>query len=115
MVVAFVRPSERHAASLAEHIDALVREDRKRGGDLEGCVVFLGGPELVSRLEELARSRWIRIPLAYMKTNQPTPHLVLNPLVGTTISFVDRHVVVRNLSGYQPEAVAAATRSMVAD
>ena len=115
MVVAFVRPSERHATSLVEQIDALVREDRKRGGDLEGCVVFLGGPEQVTRLEELAKARGIRIPLAYMRPDQASPRLVLNPLVATTISFVDHHRVVQNLSGYQREAVAAATRSMLAD
>ena len=92
-----------------------MRKDRKRGGNLEGCVVFLGGPELVGRLEDLARSRGIKIPLLYMKPDLAPSHLALNPMVGTTISFIDCHKVVQSLTSYRPAAVAEATCSLLAN
>ena len=88
-VAAFIKPDDPRADDLAQQLDRLVRERQEDG--LRGCTVFLGGKELIPRLEKLAKERDISAPLLYLAPEMVPSYLSINPSKRNTLILIQDH------------------------
>ncbi len=116
--MAFIKDDSEASARLVEEIDRLVKAHKEQG--LRGFVVYIAGPEIKDRLEQLAAQRNITIPLTYLPKGAEDSALqkyrVDRTAANTVIVYTRKKAVhvATNVTPATFEPIAQAARVIVA-